>query len=82
MAVSQEESVEITQAEVLPEATVVFAGSPAAAARGEAPLKSHPKDKKDNQGSVPAQQCQSWAQERCFGESGWPETIWGIWEDV
>lgn len=55
MAVSQEESMEITQAEVLPEATVVFAGSPAAAARGEAPLKSHPKDKKDDQGSVLAQ---------------------------
>lgn len=55
VAVSQEESVEITQAEVLPEATVVFAGSPAAAARGEAPLKSHPKDKKDDQGSVLAQ---------------------------
>lgn len=71
-----------TEAEVLPEAPVVFAGSPGAAVHGEAPLKSHAKDKKDDQGSVPAQHCQFWAQERFLGGSGWSETLWGIWEGV
>lgn len=62
---------ETTQVEVLclqaPEATVVFAGSPAAAV---APPKSHPKDEKDDQGSVPPQLCQSWVQERCLRGQG------------
>lgn len=65
---------ETTQLEVLclqaPEATVVFAGSPAAAVHAEAPLKSHPKDKKDDQGSVPSQHCQSWVQERFLRGQG------------
>lgn len=76
---SQEESLEMTQVEVLclqaPEATDVFVGSPAAAVHAEAPLKFHQKDKKDGQGSVPSQHCQSGAQERSFRGSEWPETM-------